>query len=387
MKAVVCHKSELAVTDIPDPKPGKGQVLIEVTRAGICGTDLHHVHHGDELADVSVEVGYDGVGRSDQQVIFGHEFTGTVLEYGPDCRKSILAGRPVVALPYLRRDGGVHPIGSSVAAPGAYAERMLVEEALMFEVPNGIGPDIAALTEPLAIAWHAVRCGEVQEDNVAIVIGCGPVGLGIIALLKANGVRTVVASDNNLGRRLLAKQCGADVVVDPAQGSPYAGAQEYGFLETAPPAFHRVVGAMEQLRSMPTPWHEIARAAEAAGDTKPKGPVIFECVGVPGAIEQIIANAPLFSRVVVAGLCMSEDHFRPAMGVFKTIDLRFVRGFTPLEFWDCLQMLADGKIDATPFVTGVVGLAGVENAFTALSERPKVHAKILIDPKSQAERP
>jgi threonine dehydrogenase-like Zn-dependent dehydrogenase len=62
-------------------------------------------------------------------------------------------------------------------------------------VPNGLEPDVAALTEPMAVAWHAVRRGEVGKRTVAIVIGCGPVGLAVILVLKAKGVRTVVASD------------------------------------------------------------------------------------------------------------------------------------------------------------------------------------------------
>ncbi len=89
----------------------------------------------------------------------------------------------------------VDTIGLSLHAPGAYAEQVLVDEALMLPVPNGLPPDVAALTEPMAVALHAVRRGEVKKRQVAIVVGCGPVGLGVILMLKAQGVRTVVASD------------------------------------------------------------------------------------------------------------------------------------------------------------------------------------------------
>jgi threonine dehydrogenase-like Zn-dependent dehydrogenase len=107
---------------------------------------------------------------------------------------------------------------------------------------------------------------------------------------------------------------------------------------------------------------------------------------VPGVIDGIIAGAPLFSRVVVVGVCMGSDQIRPTMAINKEIDLRFVLGYTPLEFRDTLHMLADGKIDPTPLVTGVVGLPGVERAFDALGD-PERHAKILIDPKSPAAEP
>jgi threonine dehydrogenase-like Zn-dependent dehydrogenase len=107
---------------------------------------------------------------------------------------------------------------------------------------------------------------------------------------------------------------------------------------------------------------------------------------VPGIIEDIITGAPLFSRVVVVGVCMGADKLRPSMAINKEIDLRFVLGYTPLEFRDTLHMIADGKVDVTPLVTGTVGLPGVAAAFDALAD-PKAHAKILIDPKSDATSP
>jgi threonine dehydrogenase-like Zn-dependent dehydrogenase len=83
---------------------------------------------------------------------------------------------------------------------------------------------------------------------------------------------------------------------------------------------------------------------------------------------------------------MEPDRIRPAMAVNKEIDLRFVVGYTPLEFRDTLHMLAEGKVNAAPVVTGTVGLPGVETAFDALGD-PETHAKILIDPKSRAGSP
>jgi threonine dehydrogenase-like Zn-dependent dehydrogenase len=114
--------------------------------------------------------------------------------------------------------------------------------------------------------------------------------------------------------------------------------------------------------------------------------VVFECVGVPGVIEEIISSAPIYSRVVVVGVCMEPDRFRPAMAINKEIDLRFVLGYTPLEFRDALHLLADGKVDGAPMITGTVGLDGVAAAFDALAD-PEVHAKILVDPKSDARTP
>ena len=220
---------------------------------------------------------------------------------------------------------------------------------------------------------------EVKKRDVAIVIGCGPVGLAVISMLKAQGVRTIVASDFSRGRRELATACGADVVVDPNQDSPYEAPGDRGHLKTVPAAVELAVGTMEKLRRLPVPWHHVWRAAETLG-AKPKHPVIFECVGVPGILDGIIAGAPLFSRIVVVGVCMQPDKIRPAMAINKEIDLRFVLGYTPLEFRDTLHMLAEGKVNAAPIVTGAVGLAGVDGAFEALAD-PEQHAKIVIDPR------
>jgi threonine dehydrogenase-like Zn-dependent dehydrogenase len=114
--------------------------------------------------------------------------------------------------------------------------------------------------------------------------------------------------------------------------------------------------------------------------------VIFECVGVPGVIESVLDGAPLFSRVVVAGVCVGVDQITPAMAINKEIDLRFVFGYTPLEFHDTLRMLADGKVDPAALITGTVGLHGVDAAFSALGN-PDAHAKILIDPRSNVAAP
>jgi threonine dehydrogenase-like Zn-dependent dehydrogenase len=385
MKAVACQNAELSVVERPEPTPGKGQVRIEVLRCGICGSDLHARHGLDVWADMAQRVGYDRFGRSTEEVIFGHEFCGQVAEHGPGGRGSVSDGTPVVALPLLRGPEGVDAVGLSRHAPGAYAEQMLVEESLMLPVPNGLAPEVAALTEPMAVGWHAVRKGDVGKRTVAIVVGCGPIGLSVILMLKAKGVRTVVASDFSPGRRALARACGADIVVDPAQGDPYDAADGHGHIRDAEAAFDLAITMREKLERLPVGWWHVWRLGEALG-AGPKHPVIFECVGVPGVIESIIDGAPLFSRVVVVGVCVGTDQITPAVAINKEIELRFAFGYTPLEFRDTLHMLAEGKFDPRPLITGSVGLHGVDAAFQALGD-PETHAKILIDPRSEAVEP
>ena len=185
------------------------------------------------------------------------------------------------------------------------------------------------------------------------MIGCGPVGLGVILMLKAKGVRTVVASDYSPGRRALAQACGADVVVDPAAGvarttAPTAAATS----TTARRARAGASSTREKLERLPVDWWHVWRAGRGARRRARSTRSIFECVGVPGVIDSIIDGAPLFSRVVVVGVCVGADRITPAMAINKEIDLRFVLGYTPLEFRDTLHMLADGKVDPRPLITG-----------------------------------
>ena len=387
MKAVVCQNAELSVVGIPEPVPGKAQVLLDVVRCGICGSDLHMRHHCDEFKAVVSKVGLGPVmPSSSDPVVFGHEFCAEVLEYGPGCDKKLKIGTRVVAQPILRLGQQIHLAGLSPVATGAYAERMILQESALVPVPNGLSADMAALTEPMAVAWHAVRRSEITRGDVAIVIGCGPVGLAVICLLKAQGVERVVASDFSPGRRVLAQKCGADVVIDPREGSPYAECKGDGFIADVPELLELSVSTREKLGKLPVPWHIAWRLAEKLGAGAPKRPVIFECVGMPGLVQQIIDGAPMMSRVVVAGLCMQVDRYEPALAIHKEIDLRFVFGHSPLEYRDTLHMIAEGKVNCAPMITGTVGLDGVANAFDALKD-PEKHAKILIDPRSTVTQP
>ncbi|ALJ14827.1 phenylalanine-4-hydroxylase [Sphingopyxis macrogoltabida] len=128
------------------------------------------------------------------------------------------------------------------------------------------------------------------------------------------------------------------------------------------------------------PWWQLFRAMHRFR-TGPSGPVVFECVGVPGMLDRLVADAPPMSRIVVAGTCMEPDRFHPMMAQLKEVDLRFSVGYNPGEFRDVLHMIADGKVNPEPFLTGTVGFEGVDAAFSALGN-PERHAKILIDPHS-----
>ena len=384
MKAVAAERGELRLVDLATPAPGPGQLLVQVERCGICGSDLHARKHADDLAEVLESCGYPRYMRSEQQVVMGHEIYGTIADLGPWSAGRLRVGTPVVSVPLVRRGRTVDGVGLSADAPGGYAEQVVVQEALTIPVPNGLVPDLAALTEPMAVGWHAVARADVSKKDVAIVIGCGPVGLAVIAVLKARGVETIVASDYSPGRRALAERTGAHVVVDPAEQSPWQAAAGHGEFAGMPDEYNAGIDLMEGLAKLPVPWWTAYRGLERVGATSPKRPIVFECVGVPGMIDGILASAPLHTRVVVVGVCMATDALRPSLAINKEIDLRFVVGYSPLEFRDTLYALADGKLDVGHLVTGRVGLDGVDGAFTALGD-PETHAKILIDPSMAGE--
>jgi threonine dehydrogenase-like Zn-dependent dehydrogenase len=396
MKAVVCCGGRLEVSDVPDLRPGPGQILLDVKRAGICGSDVHLRDHLDFVAGAAASVGGSEMGRSDSGVIFGHEFSGEVAEYGPDTQRRWKPGTLLVAMPMCRHGRHPHILGTSPAAPGAYAEQMLVQEMVAFRVPNGLPAEHATLTEPMSVAWHGVRRSQIDKRQTAYVIGCGPVGLATIALLKATGVRTVIASDMSPRRRELAGRCGATVVVDPKIVDPFqsepkpdrstmvAGMVKLPRTPWAAPGdpddINLGLDAMERLRSLPLPWWQVFRAMHAF-DKNPRGPVIFECAGAPGLLDRLVADAPPLSRIVVVGSCMQADTIHPLTAQLKEIDVRFSVGYNPGEFRDVLHMIAEGKVDPRPFLTATVGFGGVEAAFDALGN-PEGHAKVLIDPHS-----
>ncbi|MEV0094899.1 alcohol dehydrogenase catalytic domain-containing protein [Streptomyces sp. NPDC050738] len=156
MKAASLFQGRLELVELAAPCPKAGQLLLDVKRCGICGSDLHTRLHGDELADTLELCGYPRYMRSGQRVVMGHEIYGEVVEHGPWTSGRLKPGTPVVSIPLLRRGRQVDGIGLSADAPGGYAEQVVVQESLTLPVPNGLGPDLAVLTEPMAVAWHAV---------------------------------------------------------------------------------------------------------------------------------------------------------------------------------------------------------------------------------------
>jgi len=358
MRAAIFRNGELVVDELPEPKPGEGQVVVKTLACGICGSDLHAFHHMDKMVDAGKRSGSAMMMDPAKDIVFGHEFCAEILDYGTGTQKTLKPGTRVCSMPIAISESGVQGVGYSNTYPGGFAEQMVLNEAMLLEVPNGLPTDQAAMTEPMAVGWHAVQKARLTDDDVALVIGCGPVGLAVIAGLKIAGVSPIIASDFSPARRKFAEMMGADIVLDPSETSPYKKWEE----EAAPEGYDAknwmtMMGIGPQLRPG----------------------VIFECVGVPGLIQQILEGAPKAARIVVVGVCMEPDHLEPFFAINKELNLQFVLGYTPEEFAETLGFLAEGKMQVEPLITGKIGVDEVKSAFVEL-ESPDKHAKILVEP-------
>lgn len=358
MRAAIFRNGEIVAGELAEPKPAAGQVLVKTLACGICGSDLHARTHAHRMVEMSRF--FPGRKPMDlsRDVVFGHEFCCEILDHGPSTTRQLKPGTRVCSLPALVTPTGPVGIGYSNDNIGGYAERMVLSELLLLEVPNGLPSEHAALTEPLAVGVHAVEKAGVRGDEVPLVIGCGPVGLAVIAALKLKGLHPIVAADYSPARRRLAERLGADVVVDPARSQPYASWAE-----------HAAMSEAEKAARPPFQAHLPAL----------KPALIFECVGIPGLIQQVFEGAPRDARIVVVGVCMETDRSEPMLGIMKELNVQYVLGYTPEEFARSLRLIAEGAVDAASLVTAKVGIDGVAQAFTDLAN-PEAHTKIIVEP-------
>jgi threonine dehydrogenase-like Zn-dependent dehydrogenase len=358
MRAAIFRNGEIVVDTLPEPKPAAGQVLVKTLACGICGSDLHARKHAHRMVELSKHLPGRTPMDLTRDIVFGHEFCCEVIDYGSGTQRKFKSGTRVCSLPALLTPQGPKGIGYSNDNVGGYAEQMLLSEALLLEVPNGLAPEHAALTEPLAVGVHAVEKANVRGDEVPLVIGCGPVGLAVIAALKLKGLHPIVAADYSPKRRELAQKLGADIVVDPAKTQPFSTWAEHAEM---------------------TPEQKAARSPLEALLPPLKPALIFECVGIPGVIQQLFEGAPRDARIVVVGVCMETDRSEPMLGIVKELNVQYVLGYTPEEFAASLRLIAEGKVDAASLVTASVGIDGVAQAFADLAN-PERHTKIIVEP-------
>jgi threonine dehydrogenase-like Zn-dependent dehydrogenase len=324
MRAAVMRNKKILVDNIPVPVPGPGEVVVKTLACGICGSDLHALKHADKLADIARRSGGPFVMDVSRDIVMGHEFCAELVDFGPETQRRIKTGARVCAMPVLLKSSGVETVGYSNDNPGGYGEYMRLTERLLLEVPDGLSTERAALTEPMAVGYHAVEKARLSEEDVPLVIGCGPVGLAVITALKLKNARPIIAADFSQRRRQLAESVGADVIVDPKAHSPYETWKQMA-------AYSDPANAPQLPPWLPGPARRPA--------------VIFECVGVPGMIDSIMTAAPANTRLVVVGVCMERDGIEPMLGINKELNIQFVLGYSGEEFRTTLHNLAENRIN------------------------------------------
>jgi (R,R)-butanediol dehydrogenase/meso-butanediol dehydrogenase/diacetyl reductase len=238
---------------------------VEVKACGICGSDIHAVK-----ADWTPE-----------NIVMGHEFSGVVAALGKGverCRQ----GDRVIPLPQVSC-GECHaciagntfecekwePIDWNPKHSGGYAEYLVVGELDAIPLPTNTGFVEAAALQPMAVGLNAVREADLTIDDQVLIIGGGPIGLGLVQWVRSFGITHVVLSEMLENRRQVALQMGATAVIDPVQE------------KDVPAAYERMTG------KRPT--------------------VIFEAVGIPGMIQKCIEMADPGIRIVVVGMCQESD--------------------------------------------------------------------------------
>jgi threonine dehydrogenase-like Zn-dependent dehydrogenase len=229
MQAVVCHgPRDYRLEEVPRPTAGKGEALVRVEAVGICASDLKCYQGaakfwGDENRPAWAET----------DVIPGHEFAGEVVELDQEAadRWGVGVGDRVVSeqiVPCWKcrycLSGNYHMCqphdlyGFKRRTPGAMAEYMVYPvEALVYKVSKDLPPAHAAFTEPLSCALHAVERAGITFDDVVVVAGCGPIGLGMVAGAVAKSPAKVVALDVSETKLELARLCGADLTLNIAE--------------------------------------------------------------------------------------------------------------------------------------------------------------------------
>jgi (R,R)-butanediol dehydrogenase/meso-butanediol dehydrogenase/diacetyl reductase len=333
MKAAVFHAlhQPLTVETLADPTPGEGEVVVQVGRCGICGSDLH--------------MSEDPAFGSKPGTVFGHEFAGEVIALGRDVERlrtgdlvsvvplkscghcpTCLAGEPAWCIEMALESGG-------------YAEFAKTSERQCVRLPGSTSLSDGAIIEPLAVALHGVMLSGIQPGDKVLVLGAGPIGLGVAYWARKMGAAKVVVQDIVRHQEERAMAMGATAFVcDPDE--PVV-------------ASDRALGA--------------------------KADIVFECVGVPGLIAQAVEQVRIKGTVLVLGLCTRPDTFVPFVALSKEVRLITSAFFKRQEYEAALDALDAGDAEPRQLVTDTIGLDAVPQTFEALKRRTH-QCKVLIDP-------
>lgn len=334
----VASDRALVVVDRAEPVPGSGQVVVEVAFCGICGSDLH-------FRDVPA--------LFPEGTVPGHEVAGRIVGVG-DSVTGWQAGDRVCVFPFAQcgscayclsgseqvcPEAIVRGVGLGTGRPGGYAERMLVDESMLFALPDGIDDRAGTFVEPLAVAVRAVAKAELAAGERVAVLGAGPIGLLTAIVLRERGFEHTVLVSRNAARGEQAA----------ALGLPVATLAEV-----------ERDGLTERLGGPPA--------------------CVLECAGSAAAARLAVDLVAPLGRVVLVGIAMEPlDLSAPAL-VLKEAEIRGALAYRRADYAEAIALLAGGRVPTGELITGSAGLDDAEAMFQALTSRGNTHLKVLLQP-------
>lgn len=333
--------SPLRVVTVPDPVARPGTVVLRVTSCGICGTDIHRCQKNEWTFA--------------RGTIPGHEFSGEVVVRGSGVT-SLAVGARVAAQPffgcgacvpcragYPRGCPDMRNIGDDV--PGALAEYVLAAPEHCVELPDALSDADGALIEPLAVGLRGVGRGRVGPGDRVVVMGAGPVGLACVWWARRLGADVVVVASSTR-RQSVAEAMGA---------SGFFVHEDADTLSVA-----------------------IADALDGTPDA------VFECVGLPGALDRAVGLVGFGGRIVSLGACAEPERLSIRVATRKEVEVTFSSCYDADEFHRAVAALSDGDTTPRAMVSATISLEEAPDAIIGIGRGAAV-CKVLVDPRIARE--
>ena len=338
-KVAIKDVKQFEIEEIPEPNPDGKKVIIEVSKTGICGSDIHYWVNGEPKG-----------------LVMGHEFSGVVLD--PGDRLDLIKGDRVTALPISPcgkceacQNGDVQfcpetwnqAVGLSVDNPGGLTSKIAVRSDMVIKVPDNIQDEEVAMVEPLAVGLHAAHLGRIAVGDDVLVIGAGIIGLASAEFAKKEGASYVAITETNKAR--------GEKAVDLKVADEYYDATDKDLV------------------------------SKLMAKTNGGFDVVIECVGNGAAVNSALTMVKPGGIVVLVGVATDAVPTYTVMAVMKELVVQGAIAYTYNEFKSCVDLIARKQVDVLKFVDDIVPLERVQEAYERLTSGTDAAVKILVDPK------